>query len=138
MTFGGFDKRRDETLHTLRDVHARSKVDEGSGALRWLPHALRLFPPLRVTNLLPRAVNVRVAPIEMGGAQAKLYGWPVLPNAMNPQVSGVADEGESLILPPGERAAIHDVGMLGPIRMYVGADHPNPHPYTSCLPHRPW
>ena len=122
LSFRGFE-RRDETLRALREVHSRARIDLATGDARWLPHILRLVPPLVVTNLLPCTACVALAPVEMTQMQASMVGWPALPAMMNPPSphGSTGDERPvtQFTLASGESDDSHDVAMLGPIEVEV-------------------
>ena len=128
ISFSGF-KRRDEALAAMRETHACAISDRELGVVRWLPHALKMTPPLTVQNLLPCSLHVRVTSISMTSAQGTSLGWPVLPGTMNPDgawaefAGGVRSSAGmavlNCLLESGESTNSNDVASLGPIEIEV-------------------
>ena len=124
LAFSGFEYR-DESLRQIQAWHARTREDlSAEGAAAWLPHSLRLVPPMSVSNLLPCALRLTIRALPLSSAKANELGWPVLPSVMYGDASAVpgAPGGPppvAMRLEPGKSACSHDVCVLGPIEIAI-------------------
>ena len=124
LAFSGFEYR-DESLRQIQAWHARTREDlSAEGAAAWLPHSLRLVPPMSVSNLLPCALRLTIRALPLSSAKANELGWPVLPSVMYGDASAVpgalgGPPPVAMRLEPGKSACSHDVCVLGPIEIAI-------------------
>ena len=122
LAFSGFEYR-DDALRQIQAWHARTREGLSTeGAAAWLPHSLRLVPPMSVSNLLPCALRLTIRALPLSSAKANELGWPVLPSVMYGDASAEAGapggpRPVEMCLEPGKSACSHDVCVLGPIEI---------------------